>query len=80
MPPVAPAQRGQDLNTFADLTPAAPDDVLEGTYRLVRLISHGGMATVYEAIQLRLNKRVAVKLMSRASASDDKSILRFHRE
>jgi serine/threonine-protein kinase len=68
------------LNTFADLTPAAPDDVLEGTYRLVRLISHGGMATVYEAIQLRLNKRVAVKLMSRASASDDKSILRFHRE
>jgi len=39
--------------------------VLEGAYRITRLIGEGGMGAVYEAVQLRLNKRVAVKLMAR---------------
>jgi serine/threonine protein kinase len=43
--------------------------VLEGAYRITRLIGEGGMGAVYEAVQLRLNKRVAVKLMSRELAS-----------
>ena len=34
--------------------------VLEGAYRITRLIGQGGMGAVYEAVQLRLNKRVAV--------------------
>jgi len=54
--------------------------VLEGAYRLVRLIGRGGMGAVYEAIQLRLNKRVAVKLMSREAACDMVSLERFRRE
>jgi eukaryotic-like serine/threonine-protein kinase len=54
--------------------------VLEGAYRLVRLIGQGGMGAVYEAIQLRLKKRVAVKLMSQAAISDQISLARFHRE
>src|ERR1019366_7298170 len=32
--------------------------VLEGAYHITRLIGEGGMGAVYEAIQLRLNKRV----------------------
>lgn len=61
----------------------APDlagTVLEGAYRLVRLIGQGGMGAVYEAVQLRLGKRVAVKLMSREAASDMVSLERFRRE
>jgi len=54
--------------------------VLEGAYRLVRLIGRGGMGAVYEAIQLRLNKRVAIKLMSREAACDMVSLERFRRE
>lgn len=54
--------------------------VLEGAYRLVRLVGRGGMGAVYEAIQLRLNKRVAVKLMSREAACDMISLERFRRE
>jgi serine/threonine-protein kinase len=38
------------------------------------------MGAVYEAIQLRLNKRVAVKLMARELASNQEALARFHRE
>ena len=54
--------------------------ILEGAYRLVRLIGQGGMGVVYEAIQLRLNKRVAVKIMSRDHTANTVSLARFHRE
>jgi serine/threonine protein kinase len=54
--------------------------VLEGAYRITRLIGEGGMGAVYEAVQLRLNKRVAVKLMARDLASNREALARFHRE
>jgi eukaryotic-like serine/threonine-protein kinase len=54
--------------------------VLEGAYRITRLIGEGGMGAVYEAIQLRLNKRVAIKLMARDLASNREALARFHRE
>jgi serine/threonine-protein kinase len=54
--------------------------VLEGAYRITRLIGEGGMGAVYEAVQLRLAKRVAVKLMARHLAADEKALARFHRE
>ena len=54
--------------------------VLEGAYRLVALKGQGGMGAVYEATQLRLNKRVAIKLMARELASNQEALARFHRE
>ena len=54
--------------------------VLEGAYRITRLLGEGGMGAVYEAVHLRLNKRVAVKLMSRELASNTEALARFHRE
>jgi len=54
--------------------------VLEGAYRITRLIGVGGMGAVYEAVQLRLNKRVAIKLMARDLAANQEALTRFHRE
>lgn len=54
--------------------------VLEGAYRLVRMKGEGGMGAVYEATQLRLNKRVAIKLMARELAQNQEALARFHRE
>ena len=54
--------------------------VLEGAYRITRLIGEGGMGAVYEAVQLRLNKRVAVKVMARHLAADREALARFYRE
>jgi eukaryotic-like serine/threonine-protein kinase len=53
---------------------------LEGAYRITRLIAKGGMSAVYEAIQVRLNQRVAVKVMARELASNQEALARFHRE
>jgi serine/threonine-protein kinase len=54
--------------------------ILEGAYRVFRVIGEGGMGTVYEAQQLRLNKRVAIKVMSRELAANREALARFRRE
>lgn len=54
--------------------------VLGGAYQLVGRIGEGGMGAVYEAHHLRLRKRVAVKVLSRAKAKDDEALARFQRE
>ena len=54
--------------------------ILEGAYRVFRVIGEGGMGTVYEGQQLRLNKRVAIKVMSRELAANPEALARFRRE
>src|SRR5436309_3345683 len=39
----------------------APDEVLNGTYVIRRLIGQGGMGQVFEAHDRALNRRVAIK-------------------
>src|SRR5439155_2919578 len=41
--------------------PAIPERL--GEFRIVREISHGGMGRIYEAVQDRLNRRVAIKVI-----------------
>jgi serine/threonine-protein kinase len=54
--------------------------VLDDAYQLTRLISGGSMGTVYEAVQLRLNRRVAVKIMMAELAENPEALARFRRE
>lgn len=51
-----------------------------GDYRLVREIGRGGMGTVYEAQQLSLPRRVALKVLHGHLAWSAKSIARFRHE
>src|SRR5690349_19837750 len=41
----------------------APDTLVQNRYRIVRPIGQGGMGRVYEAIDLHLKSRVALKQM-----------------
>ena len=41
-----------------------------GNYRLVRLLGHGGFATVYRGWQLAVGREVAVKVDSRVLLSE----------
>ena len=54
--------------------------VLDGRYRVGARIARGGMATVYEATDLRLDRTVAVKVMHEGLADDDEFVRRFQRE
>src|SRR2546422_4023612 len=56
------------------------DVVLGGRYRLGRRIASGGMGTVWEAMDDVLGRRVAVKALSDALASDERFVERFRRE
>ena len=49
-------------------------------YRLVRKIADGGMGTVWLAIDDRLGRRVAVKVLPPGSARDEAQLSRFRRE
>jgi tRNA A-37 threonylcarbamoyl transferase component Bud32 len=64
----------------ADGAPTAIGMVLGEAYRLTREIGRGGMGAVYEGVHLRLNRRVAVKLMARELAMNTEALARFRRE
>lgn len=66
------------------LEPQGPQDrvgeLLNGTFRLERLIAEGGMGAVYEVSHTRLEQRFAVKFLDRAFAHDAEAYARFRRE
>src|ERR1700688_3087728 len=51
-----------------------------GGYRLGRPLGFGGMSTVHLALDLRLERQVAVKLLAEHLADDPTSVSRFQRE
>ncbi len=64
---------------------AAPSDpltgrFLDGRYRIGPRIARGGMASVYEATDVRLDRTVAVKVMHPGLGDDDEFAARFVRE
>lgn len=54
--------------------------VVDGRYRVLSLLARGGMATVYEATDLRLDRTVALKVMHPHLAHDQNFVSRFQRE
>jgi eukaryotic-like serine/threonine-protein kinase len=54
--------------------------VLDGSYRVEKLLGEGGMGAVYHATQLRLDKPVAVKVMARELSAAAEAFARFRRE
>lgn len=55
-------------------------ELIDGRYELLHQIASGGMATIYVALDTRLDRKVAVKIMHPHLASDEKFVNRFIRE
>lgn len=55
-------------------------ELIDGRYQIGAVIASGGMATVYSAIDTRLDRPVAVKIMHAHLAQDEDFVARFIRE
>jgi serine/threonine protein kinase len=54
--------------------------LIEGKYRIVRLIGEGGMGAVYEGENVRIGKRVAIKVLHAGYTENKEVLQRFERE
>ena len=80
----------QLLELIADMDRVKPDPAKEtvpertnlpdSDYRLIRKIGSGGMGTVFEAVQVSLNRRVAVKLLNSALLTRAEQRTQFENE
>ena len=61
---------------MSDLT----GELIDGRYQLIRQMATGGMASIYEALDTRLDRKVAVKIMHSHLAQDEQFVERFIRE
>ena len=55
-------------------------ELIDGRYQLISQIAQGGMASIYSALDTRLDRKVAVKIMHPHLAQDEAFVNRFIRE
>ncbi|MBV8761036.1 MAG: protein kinase [Deltaproteobacteria bacterium] len=60
--------------------PSLVGQVLDGRYRIVKLIGEGGMGEVYAAEHVHIEKRFAIKLLKQEIVSNAEAVTRFRQE
>jgi serine/threonine-protein kinase len=84
--PDGPAADAEDPSTEANRPsvppglPVNPGQIIEGKYRVDRLLGKGGMGIVLAAHDIGLDRPVAIKLLHKASPADREFSGRFRRE
>ena len=70
-----------DGSTWPELGQSTDETVRElGDFRIVREVGRGGMGVVYEAEQISLGRRVALKVLPFAATLDPNQLQRFRNE
>jgi eukaryotic-like serine/threonine-protein kinase len=77
--PPSGADSGNEAGSGPSRTSVEPRGDL-GDFRTIRVIGRGGMGVVYEAVQISLNRRVALKVLPMTSADEPRKLKRFQIE
>ena len=75
-----PAKSGEGVHEKTPSQPQVTPLATLGDFRIVRELGRGGMGVVYEAEQLSIGRRVALKVLPYASMLDKRQIARFQNE
>ncbi len=75
--PQVPLDPTEVKAALADPAQPNPEGRRLGDFRLIREVGRGGMGVVFEACQVSLNRRVAVKILPSAAACDPRRLRRF---
>ena len=57
-----------------------PGQIIDGKYRITRLLGTGGMGAVYEGENVRIRRKVAIKMLHASVGSQPEVVARFERE
>ena len=78
---LAADDRGESLQQIlpAGMMPPSPPDRIGG-YDVVGVLGSGGMGEVYRAVDVRLHREVAIKVLPAALTADPERLARFERE
>lgn len=71
---------GRSVSASATSPNAPPETGTLGDFRLIREIGRGGMGVVYEAEQISLGRKVALKVLPFAATLDSRQLRRFENE
>lgn len=75
-----PDSEDDDEAAHSDADADKPKSQIMGDFRILREIGRGGMGVVYEAEQLSLNRKVALKVLPIDLSLSDDAVLKFRRE
>jgi serine/threonine-protein kinase len=75
-PKEAKEELGAQMMPFTRLT----GEIIEGKYRLEKVIGEGGMAIVYKATQINIDRPVVLKVMQWQLRGNERAIKRFEQE
>jgi hypothetical protein len=77
---VAPQLAEPEEKRADESAPGVRPSLALGDFRIIRQIGRGGMGVVYEAEQLSMGRRVALKVLPFAAVLDSKQLARFNNE
>ncbi len=60
--------------------PVSMGDVLDGKYRILRVLGKGGMGVIVSAVHVELGHRVALKFLLKTAVHNEEVVARFARE
>ncbi len=77
--PVEPENNTGKMPVPLEVPPVPPGVEFKG-YEILEELGQGGMGAVYKALHTKLDRVVAIKILSRGRAGDERAIARFERE